>query len=63
MGSTEQIRLKEASEQGIPRKYWGPYRSERQWGTVREDVSENGDAWNCFCHDQTRLRACTTVRL
>src|SRR5262245_26395892 len=38
-------------------KRWGPYLSERQWGTVREDYSENGDAWNYFSHDQARSRA------
>ena len=42
----EQKRLNEAREKGIPWKKWGPYLSERQWGTVREDYSENGDAWN-----------------
>ena len=36
---------------------WGPYLSERQWGTVREDYSEGGDAWNFFTHDQARSRA------
>ena len=36
---------------------WGPYVSERQWGTVREDYSANGDAWNFFTHDQSRSRA------
>src|SRR5216110_1013868 len=36
---------------------WGPYLSERQWGTVREDYSDNGDAWNYFTHDQARSRA------
>ncbi len=36
---------------------WGPYLSERQWGTVREDFSSNGDAWNYFTHDQARYRA------
>ncbi len=38
-------------------KKWGPYLSERQWGTVREDYSDNGDAWNFFTHDQARSRA------
>ncbi len=38
-------------------KKWGPYLSERQWGTVREDYSPNGDAWNFFTHDQARSRA------
>ena len=37
-------------------KNWGPYLSERQWGTVREDYSENGDAWNYFTHDEARSR-------
>ena len=44
----EQIRLQEAKEQKAPWKKWGPYLSERQWGTVREDYSEGGDAWNYF---------------
>jgi hypothetical protein len=51
------MRLDEAREQKIPWKKWGPYLSERQWGTVREDYSENGDAWNYFSHDQARSRA------
>ncbi len=53
----EQKRLKEAREGGIPWKKWGPYLSERQWGTVREDYSESGDAWNYFPHDHARSRA------
>src|SRR6476619_6288787 len=36
---------------------WGPYLSDRQWGTVREDYSQNGDAWNYLSHDQARSRA------
>ena len=44
--TAEQLRLDEAREKGVPWKQWGPYLSERQWGTVREDYSENGDAWN-----------------
>jgi hypothetical protein len=40
----EEKRLGEAREKNIPWKKWGPYLSERQWGTVREDYSENGDA-------------------
>jgi hypothetical protein len=36
---------------------WGPYLSERQWGTVREDYSDNGDAWSYFSHDESRSRA------
>src|SRR3954449_2059726 len=54
---TEQKRLNEAREAQIPWKKWGPYLSERQWGTVREDYSENGDAWNYFSHDHARSRA------
>ena len=54
---TEQKRLNETREQGIPWKKWGPYLSERQWGTVREDYSKDGDAWNYFSHDQARSRA------
>jgi hypothetical protein len=53
----EEQRLKEARDNKIPWKKWGPYLSERQWGTVREDYSENGDAWNFFTHDQARSRA------
>jgi len=54
---TEQKRLNDAREAGIPWKKWGPYLSERQWGTVREDYSEGGDAWNYFTHDHARSRA------
>src|SRR5512137_2016213 len=57
MKTTEQARLEEAREQKVPWKKWGPYLSERQWGTVREDFSDNGDAWNYFTHDQARSRA------
>ena len=53
----EQGRLIEAREQQTPWRKWGPYLSERQWGTVREDYSENGNAWNCFSHDHSRSRA------
>ncbi len=53
----EQSRLKASREQGVAWRKWGPYLSERQWGTVREDYSENGDAWNFFTHDQARSRA------
>jgi hypothetical protein len=54
---TEQKRLNDAREAGIPWKKWGPYLSERQWGTVREDYSQDGNAWAYFNHDQSRLRA------
>jgi hypothetical protein len=53
----ENKRLAEAREKKVPWKKWGPYLSERQWGTVREDYSENGDAWNFFTHDHARSRA------
>jgi hypothetical protein len=54
---TEQKRLNEAREMAIPWKKWGPYLSERQWGTVREDYSQDGNAWDYFSHDQSRSRA------
>jgi hypothetical protein len=53
----EHARLREAREDHVPWRKWGPYLSERQWGTVREDYSANGDAWNYFSHDQARSRA------
>jgi hypothetical protein len=52
----EQVRLQEARN-GIPWRKWGPYLSERQWGTVREDYSTDGNAWDYFSHDQSRSRA------
>jgi hypothetical protein len=55
--TAEQIRLDEARQQRTLWKKWGPYLSERQWGTVREDYSKNGDAWNFFTHDHSRSRA------
>ena len=57
MKKAEYTRLEEAREGKIGWKKWGPYLSERQWGTVREDYSENGDAWNFFTHDHARSRA------
>ena len=53
----EESRLQEARKGTSNWKKWGPYLSERQWGTVREDYSEGGDAWNFFTHDQARSRA------
>src|SRR5579862_3463195 len=55
--TSEQRRLEAARRQTVPWKKWGPYLSERQWGTVREDYSENGDAWDYFSHEQARSRA------
>src|SRR5690242_950542 len=53
----ERQRLEEARSQKVPWRKWGPYLSERQWGTVREDYSESGNAWDYFSHDQARSRA------
>jgi Glycosyl hydrolase family 63 C-terminal domain len=55
--NNESIRLQEAQTGKLHWKQWGPYLSERQWGTVREDYSEDGNAWNYFTHDQSRSRA------
>jgi hypothetical protein len=55
--TAEHRRLLEDRERVIRWKHWGPYLSERAWGTVREDYSERGDAWNYFTHDQARMRA------
>ena len=56
MPHAEPQRLEEARELNVPWRKWGPYLSERQWGTVREDYSESGDAWNYFTHDHARSR-------
>src|SRR5215469_9064077 len=53
----ESARLEEAHKAKIAWKKWGPYLSERQWGTVREDYSQDGNAWDYFSHDQARSRA------
>src|ERR1700744_103909 len=53
----EQKRLNEARNREVEWKKWGPYLSERQWGTVREDYSDSGNAWDYFTHDQARSRA------
>src|SRR6202047_2308049 len=55
--TAEHRRLDEARQSDHPWKKWGPYLSERQWGTVREDYSEGGNAWDYFSHDQARSRA------
>jgi Mannosylglycerate hydrolase MGH1-like glycoside hydrolase domain len=57
MKTAEHLRLEEARQEKMLWKKWGPYLSERQWGTVREDYSEGGDAWNYFTHDHARSRA------
>ena len=53
----EELRLQEDRERKANWKRWGPYLSERQWGTVREDYSPYGTAWDSFSHDQARSRA------
>jgi len=55
--SPEHQRLAEADQGQKPWRTWGPYLSERQWGTVREDDSPDGNAWESFSHDQARSRA------
>ncbi len=55
--TSEQQRLQASADREVHWKRWGPYLSERQWGTVREDYSANGDAWNYFPHDHARSRA------
>jgi len=57
MQQTEISRLNQADNEQTPWYKWGPYLSERQWGTVREDYSQNGDAWGYFTHDMARSRA------
>ena len=53
----ERQRLKEAVDGEALWRRWGPYLSERQWGTVREDYSPTGTAWDYLSHDQARSRA------
>jgi hypothetical protein len=55
--TTEEARLEAARGKGVLWRQWGPYLSERQWGTVREDYSSDGNAWDYFSHDQARSRA------
>ncbi|WP_332449773.1 MGH1-like glycoside hydrolase domain-containing protein [Methanoculleus sp.] len=56
-GTPEGQRLLEIRDSGIPWRRWGPYLSERQWGTVREDYGWDGNSWAYFTHDQARSRA------
>ena len=53
----EQQRLVESEQHAAHWRRWGPYLSERQWGTVREDYSPGGTAWDYFPHDHARSRA------
>jgi hypothetical protein len=55
--TAEEQRLRASTERVAHWKRWGPYLAERQWGTVREDYSANGDAWDYFAHDHARSRA------
>jgi hypothetical protein len=55
--TSEAVRLEQSSTRDMDWKRWGPYLSERQWGTVREDYSANGTAWEYFPHDHARSRA------
>src|SRR3954467_9702821 len=55
--NAEETRLASARDEKAPWRAWGPYLSERQWGTVREDYSADGNAWAYFSHDQSRSRA------
>ena len=57
LSASERARLAEAPSTESPWKQWGPYLSERQWGTVREDYSAGGTAWDAFPHDHARSRA------
>src|SRR5436309_15213088 len=53
----EQQRLVESEQRSAHWRRWGPYLSERQWGTVREDYSPGGTSWDYFPHDHARSRA------
>ena len=55
--AAEAQRLRESEERTQHWKRWGPYVSERAWGTVREDYSPGGTAWESFPHEQARSRA------
>ena len=54
--TAEQQRLQATHSQGVPWKKWGPYLSDRQWGTVREDYSATVDAWDYISHEQYHNR-------
>src|SRR5579872_4088126 len=57
LADTAEARRLRQADRGMQWRRWGPYVSERQWGTVREDYSEGGTAWDYFPHDQARSRA------
>jgi len=56
MSNAEQRRVAEADTTDVAWRQWGPYLSERQWGTVREDTGKGGDTWDAFSHDEARSR-------
>src|SRR4051794_2158072 len=55
--NAEELRLEDQRLRRANWRLWGPYLAERAWGTVREDYSEGGGAWEYFTHDQARSRA------
>jgi hypothetical protein len=57
MPTAESLRLDADARREVNWKRWGPYLAERQWGTVREDYSANGDVWKALTHDMARSRA------
>jgi len=57
MNDAELVRLRENAKHEIPLEQWGPYLAERQWGTVREDYSHNGDAWRYFPFEHSHCRS------
>jgi hypothetical protein len=57
MGDAERQRLAEADQHDVPWRRWGPYLSERQWGTVREDYGGGSSSWSAFSHEEARSRA------
>ena len=57
LSETAEAKRLVAARGGVEWRRWGPYLSERQWGTVREDYSEHGNAWDYFPHDHARSRA------
>ena len=57
LAATAEGRRLDAARRGVPWRQWGPYVSDRQWGTVREDYSPYGTAWNYLPHDHARSRA------
>jgi len=56
MVSAERLRVGEADTGSVPWRRWGPYLSERQWGTVREDYGSGDNTWSHFPHEQARAR-------